>query len=121
MKDRWISAEYPGDGRTPTVGSAGISWEFTDYMIEDGSFVALRDVVLGYTFDKKKLKKAGLNSLRLYASGQNLLYFWGKSYRGINPEARVTTGSYSSPLVNGYQRGGFPIQSTVNIGVELNF
>lgn len=110
-----------GDGRTPTVGSAGISWEFTDYMIEDGSFVALRDVVLGYTFDKKKLKKAGLNSLRLYASGQNLLYFWGKSYRGINPEARVTTGSYSSPLVNGYQRGGFPIQSTVNIGFELNF
>lgn len=96
VKDRWISAEYPGDGRTPTVGSAGISWEFTDYMIEDGSFVALRDVVLGYTFDKKKLKKAGLNSLRLYASGQNLLYFWGKSYRGINPEARVTTGSYSS-------------------------
>ena len=121
VKDRWISAEYPGDGRTPTVGSAGISWEFTDYMIEDGSFVALRDVVLGYTFDKKKLKKAGLNSLRLYASGQNLLYFWGKSYRGINPEARVTTGSYSSPLVNGYQRGGFPIQSTVNIGFELNF
>ena len=42
VKDRWISAEYPGDGRTPTVGSAGISWEFTDYMIEDGSFVALR-------------------------------------------------------------------------------
>ncbi len=121
VKDRWISAEYPGNGRTPTVGSAGISWEFTDYMIEDGSFVALRDVVLGYTFDKKKLKKAGLNSLRLYASGQNLLYFWGKSYRGINPEARVTTGSYSSPLVNGYQRGGFPIQSTVNIGFELNF
>ena len=62
VKDRWISAEYPGDGRTPTVGSAGISWEFTDYMIEDGSFVALRDVVLGYTFDKKKLKikEAGL-------------------------------------------------------------
>ena len=90
-------------------------------MIENGSFVALRDVVLGYTFDKKKLKKAGLNSLRLYASGQNLLYFWGKSYRGINPEARVTNGSYASPLVNGYQRGGFPIQSTVNFGFELNF
>ena len=82
---------------------------------------AAKQTVSLMAIDKKKLKKAGLNSLRLYASGQNLLYFWGKSYRGINPEARVTTGSYSSPLVNGYQRGGFPIQSTVNIGFELNF
>lgn len=122
VKDRWISSAYPGDGKTPSINAGGgIAWEFTDYMIEDGSYVALRDVVLGYKFNKKQLRKIGINSLRLYASGQNLLYLWSSDYRGINPEARMTSGKYSSPLVNGYQRGGFPLQSTVTVGFELNF
>ena len=120
VKDRWVSPDFVGDGKTPYFTN-GVSWQLTDYMIEDGSYVALRDVVLGYTFDKKKLKKIGLGLLRVYASGQNLLYFWSKDYRGINPESRMTSGKYSSPLVNGYQRGGFPLQSTVTVGFELNF
>ncbi len=120
VKDRWVSPDFPGNGKTPYFTN-GVSWQLTDYMIEDGSYVALRDVVLGYRFDKKKLKKIGLNSLRLYASAQNLLHLSAKSYRGINPEARMTSGDYSSPLVSGYQRGGFPLQSTVTVGFELNF
>lgn len=120
VKDRWISPEFPGDGKTPYFTN-GVSWQLTDYMIEDGSYVALRDIVLGYTFDKKMLKKIGVSSLRLYASGQNLLHISAKSYRGINPEARMTSGNYSSPLVSGYQRGGFPLQSVVTLGFELNF
>lgn len=120
VKDRWISPEFVGDGKTPYYNN-GVSWQLTDHMIEDGSYVALRDVVLGYTFNKKKLKKIGISSLRLYASGQNLLHFSSKDYRGINPEARMTSGSYSSPLVGGYQRGGFPLQSTVTAGFEINF
>ena len=122
IKNRWISEDYPGDGRTPSfAANGGISWEFTDYMVEDGSYVALRNVTLGYKFNKKQLKKIGINSLRLYASGQNLFYIWSKDYRGINPEARKTAGSYSSPLINGYQSGGFPLQSTITAGFELNF
>ena len=120
VKDRWISADFPGDGKTPYFTN-GVSWQLTDYMIEGGSYVALRDVVLGYTFDKKTLKKIGISSLRLYASGQNLLHISPKNYRGINPEARMTSGNYSSPLVSGYQRGGFPLQSVVTLGFELNF
>lgn len=120
VKNRWISPESPGDGKTPYFTN-GVSWQLTDYMIEDGSYVALRDVVLGYKFDKKLMKKIGANSLRVYASGQNLLYLWSKNYRGVNPEARMTSGNYSSPLVSGYQRGGFPLQSSVTFGFELNF
>ena len=122
VKNRWISADYPGDGKTPSfAANGGVAWEFTDYLIEDGSYVALRNVTLGYKFNKKQLKKIGISSLRLYASGQNLFYIWSKDYRGINPEARKTSGSYSSPLINGYQSGGFPLQSTVTFGFELNF
>ncbi|MCD8079083.1 MAG: TonB-dependent receptor [Bacteroides sp.] len=120
VKDRWLSPDFPGDGKTPFFDN-GIAWQYTDYMIEDGSYIALRDVVLGYKFQKKQLRKMGLNSLRLYASGQNLLHFSAKNYRGINPEARMTSGKYASPLVDGYQRGGFPLQSTVTFGMEINF
>ncbi len=120
VNNRWINAANPGDGKTPYY-NFGIEWEKTDYEIEDGSYTALRDVVLGYTLPKGTAKRMGLGGLRFYLSGQNLFFIWSDSYRGINPEARVTTGDYRSPLIDGVQRGSFPIQSTVTGGIEINF
>ena len=120
--NRFISAEYPGDGKTPTFANGnGMPWELTDYLLQDASYGALKDVTIGYRFDKKQLRPVHLNTIRLYFSGQNLFYVWGKGYKGINPEARYTSNQYSSPLVDGYQRGGFPIQRTFTIGLEIGF
>lgn len=118
--NQWINAENPGDGRTP-YQNVGIKWEMTDYMIEDGSFWAIRDIILGYKLPKKQIKKMKINGLRFYASAQNLYYHFAKNYRGINPEARFTTNQYASPLVEGYQRGGFPMQRTFTFGIDINF
>ena len=63
------------------------------------------------SLDSKKLK---INELRAYFSAQNLLYFMAKDYRDINPEARRTSGTYNDPLVDGYQRGAFPLNRTFN-------
>ena len=121
-ENRWISPDYPGDGKTPHYANAnGMLWEYTDYLLEDASYMSLRDVSLSYKFDSKILQKIRISSLRLYASGQNLLYVMGKGYRGINPEARRTSEWYQNPLISGYQRGSFPLQRTVTIGLELNF
>ncbi|MDR1585781.1 MAG: TonB-dependent receptor [Prevotellaceae bacterium] len=120
--NRYISPEHPGDGKTPTfAGGNGIEWELTDYLLEDGSYAALRDVTVGYMFDKKLVKKIGVNNIRLYVSGQNLFYIWSKDYRGINPEARYTSSKYSSPLIDGYQRGAFPMQRTFSVGGSVTF
>ena len=54
-------------------------------------------------------------------SGNNLLYFWSKDYKGINPESRFTSGNYTSPMISGYQRGGFPLTSTVTFGFDIKF
>ena len=45
------------------------------------------------------------------------------NYKGINPEARMTSGPYSSsfPLVDGYQRGSFPLNRTYTVGLDINF
>lgn len=121
-ENRYISEEYPGDGKTPHLsGGDGMQWELTDYVLEDASYIALGNLMLGYQFPRKSLKMLGLNNLRVYLTAQNLLYYWYGNYRGINPEARYTSGNYSSPLVDGYQRGSFPIQRTFSAGLEISF
>jgi len=117
--NRWASEEHPGDGKTPTTN--GIAWICTDYDVEDASYISLRNVTLGYTFDKSALRKMHLSKLRLYVSGNNLWFLTANSFRGINVEYRNTSSPYNSPLIGGYQRGCFPVVSTITFGLDINF
>lgn len=119
-KNRWISAANPGDGKTPYYTN-GENWLLTDYVIEDGSYAAIRNIILGYTLPSKFAKKIGVKGIRVYSSADNVLYLMGGSYRGINPEARTTSSQYSSPLIDGYQRGAFPVARTFTFGIDVNF
>ena len=119
VTDRWVSAEHPGDGKTP-YGKIGYDMMLTDYPIQDASYVCLRNATIGYTFTKKMLNSK-LNGLRIYLSGNNLAYIWSKDYKGINPESRMTSGVYDTPMIDGYQRGGFPLTSTVILGIDFKF
>ena len=119
LEDRWVSASHPGDGKTPYAKN-GYDIMFTDVPLQDGSYVCLRNATIGYTFSKKDLKNK-LNGLRIYLSGNNLAYIWSKDYKGINPESRMTSGVYDTPMIDGYQRGGFPLTSTVTFGIDLKF
>lgn len=118
--NRWLSEMNPGDGKTP-YETAGFNWMLTDYVVEDASYFALREVSIGLNLPETMYKQLGLSSLRLYASGQNMYFHSAKGYRGINPEGRSNTGPYASSLISGYQRGAFPIPKTVIIGIDLNF
>ncbi len=118
--NRWVSPAFPGDGKTP-YSTLGLNWMLTDYVVEDASFYALREVLVGYTLPEKFVRKAKINSLRVYISAQNLFYHKAASFRGLNPEARNTSSQYSTPLVDGYQRGAFPVQKTFVFGVDFNF
>ena len=120
-ENRWISPSNPGDGQTPTYNKNGFNWMLTDYVIEDASYYALREIILGYKVSETSIKPLKLNGLRLYMTVQNLYFHKAKGYRGINPEARLTSGPYASSLVGGYQRGSFPIPRTFVFGVDINF
>jgi TonB-linked SusC/RagA family outer membrane protein len=119
-QNRWLSPLYPGDGKTP-YSTNGFNWMLTDYVVEDASYYALREILLGYTVPDKLTKKARLSSLRIYFSAQNLFFHSASGYRGINPEARFTSSQYATPLVDGYQRGSFPLAKTYLLGIDLNF
>ncbi len=119
LRDRWVSPTHPGNGKVPYM-KVGYDMLLTDYPLQDGSYICLRNVSAGYNFSKKQL--AGkLGGLRLYLSGNNLAYLWSKDYKGVNPESRMTSGPYSSPMISGYQRGGFPLTSTITFGADIKF
>ena len=106
--------------RTPTddVDSEFVVQKiFTDDIIQDASYIALRNVNIGYNVPDYFIDKLGLSKFRVYASGQNLLYFTADDYTGWNPEALNKT----SPTQYGYQRGGSPIATTVSLGVNIDF
>lgn len=119
-KNRWISPNNPGDGKTP-YSTVGFNWMLTDYAVEDASYFALREILLGYTVSPQVAKKIGLSSLRVYASSQNLFFNFAKGYRGLNPEARAASAAYASPLIDGYQRGAFPTSRSFVFGIDINF
>jgi len=91
-KNRWVSAMFPGDGKTP-YETSGFNWMLTDYVVEDASYVALRDITIGFTMPEEFAKKCLVNGLRLYFSGQNMYFYTHSNYRGINKEGRITSGA----------------------------
>ena len=85
------------------------------WAVEDGSFLKLSNITLGYTFPKKMINKAGLSSLRLYATGSNLLT-WTK-YTGFDPEVS-TMGNGLTP---GVDFGGYPRSRSYVFGINVSF
>ncbi len=124
LANRWVSPMYPGDGMTTyDKTTSGGDLLLTNHGLMDGSYLAMRDCTFGYTIPDKVVRSFSLSKIRLYFSGQNLLYFMAPGFKGINPEARMTSGPYSSsfPLVDGYQRGSFPLNRTYTLGIDINF
>ncbi|MFC2129299.1 SusC/RagA family TonB-linked outer membrane protein [Bacteroidota bacterium] len=120
--NRWISPMYPGDGQTVyATNTPKAEMLLSDYVVEDASYVALRDVTIGYALPAKVAQALLINNLRAYVSVRNLFYFMGEDYRGINPEARKTNSQYNNPLVDGYQQGVFPLTRSITFGLDIAF
>ncbi|GGG33822.1 SusC/RagA family TonB-linked outer membrane protein [Hymenobacter glacieicola] len=118
--DRWKSAAEPGDGQTPRAvfGDPNINSRVSDRYIEDGSFLRVKNVALGYTFPAKWLGTSTVHaqSLRLYATAQNLLTF--TKYSGFDPEV----GSFGqSSLQTGVDNGAYPVSRTFTVGLNVGF
>lgn len=86
--------------------------------IEDGSYIRLKNISLGYTFKKSVLKKLHLENLRLYANIQNICTITG--YKGYDPEIGANTQD-SSGLVYGLDNGRYPSPTTYSFGLNISF
>ena len=89
----------------------------TDAMIQDASFIALRNLTIGYTFDPSVVENLGLTSVRAYLAGTNLLYIMGDNYTSYNPEGVKGT----DPTIYGAQVGASPVVRSFTLGLNVNF
>jgi hypothetical protein len=103
----------------PTAPNQGFIKQkiFTDSIVQNASYVALRTISLGYDFPEDLLTEFFITNARVYVTGQNLMYITADDYNGLNPESIYNT----SPINYGYQRLGSPINRTLSIGINLNF
>lgn len=114
FEGRWFNENFEADKPV----RRGISWALTDYLVQDASYVSLREVVLGYTLPQNWVDRVGLNRFRIYGAAQNLLYMTADGYTGLNPEG---LRNQNNPLISGYQRGEHPVQKQFTMGIEINF
>lgn len=93
----------------------------SSYYVEDASFLRLKNVVLGYTFPKTMLSKAGIQNLRLYVQAENVLTITG--YSGLDPEYTNVDPSSTSggDLRRGIDMGGWPTTMRFLFGVNFEF
>ncbi|MDR3058023.1 MAG: TonB-dependent receptor [Prevotella sp.] len=89
----------------------------SDRYVEDGSYLRLRNIQLGYTFPVSFSKKAYMQKLRIYVTGQNLFTF--TDYSGADPEVgQITSTNY---LSRGVDIGTYPQAMTITGGVSITF
>jgi len=86
----------------------------TDYFLEDGSFLRLRNIIFGYSIQDNLLKKIGITKLRVYVSAQNPIT-WTK-YTGYDPEV----GS-NNVFNGGLDLGNNPVSSSFIAGLSVSF
>lgn len=110
--DRWTG---PGTSiREPRATNGGNNYNVSDRFLEDGDFIRLRNVQIGYTIPSDLSERIKMNSVRVYVSGTNL--FTITDYSGYTPE--IGGGSVVNTSID---RGVYPIATTITAGLNVVF
>lgn len=114
-KDRW---RKPGDEtwlHRAAWGDPTRNGSVSDRVHEDGSFLKIKSINLGYTLRTDKLKQIGVQNLRIYVVGQNLFTF--TKYTGFDPEVN----SYGNDAQFGFDMNAYPQVKSYTIGLNIAF
>jgi TonB-linked SusC/RagA family outer membrane protein len=112
--DRW-TPENPNStqyARVPSLRPA-------DYLVEDGSFIRLQTVRIGYNLPLKWIAPIRMKSAKVYLAANNLAIF--TNYTGYDPEVTSNQVDYRYPFVQGFDYGGFPRAKTFVAGLNIQF
>ncbi len=112
-EDRW-TPENPTN-RNFRTGGQGPVGRYSTRVLEDGSYLRLKNVTLSYDLPEKWVQKIGMRSINVYVSGQNLWTWTG--YSGFDPEVSVR----NSVLTPGFDFSAYPMSRTVMAGIKMTF
>ncbi|MCC5920858.1 MAG: TonB-dependent receptor [Cyclobacteriaceae bacterium] len=110
--DRWRGEGTSNTQPRPTEG--GYNWQPSDRFVQDGSYLRLRNLTLGYTLRQSTTERMRMKNARVYVSGTNLLTL--TSFSGFSPEF-----ASESVLANGLDLGGYPVTAIYSVGLNLTF
>jgi hypothetical protein len=111
--NRWTADNPTSD--IPAATTSSSNKVFSSRIIEDGSFLRLKTVTLGYTFPTKLMKKWNIDVARIYVAAQNLWTITG--YSGYDPEVSIR----DSALTPGLDYSAYPRAYSISFGVSLGF
>ena len=113
VSNYWKSESDPGDGihSKPMISYNALQSEFATDMVEDGSFIRIRNVQFGYTLGSKALSWSPFSSAKFYINAENLYIF--SSYIGYDPENSTYGGLFA-----GNDYGSTPMPRTITIGAK---
>lgn len=112
VADRWTPTN--ASNTVPAVDGY-VTSELYSRFIEDGSYLRLKNLTLGYTLPESITKKIYISRLRVYATAQNL--FCVTKYSGYDPEVNTK----SSPLMPSFDWGAYPKSRVFTFGLEIQF
>ncbi len=120
VRNRW----KPGNASNTVPSAKGIiRGDITSRFIEDGSFLRLKNVTIGYTFPHRWMRHAYITKLRVYATADNL--FLLSKYSGYDPEVNMGKSpdvtQDKGNLMPGLDWGAYPKSKIFTVGVQLNF
>lgn len=109
-------AELPQLSRSVTNGETNPN----SYFVEDGSYLRMKNVQLGYTIPQPVLARIGLSNARIYLQATNL--FTITDYEGVDPEiGSLSPSLFSSNLDLGVDFGSYPLARTYTLGLSVDF
>lgn len=113
MLNYWTPTNTNTNVPRPVIGDPNANSRDSNRFIEDGDFIKLQNLQIGYSIPLKNKKY--IQRAKLYVTGQNVLTF--TKYRGYDPDFTNNDGLFS----RGYERGSFPNPRTFAMGVEVDF
>ena len=102
-----LNAYFP----KPQFANGSKNFQVSSHYLQNAAYIRLKNIQLGYTLPKKWTEKAGMSSVRIYASGENLLTFT-KMFKEFDPE--TIGGDWGDGKV-------YPLMKTYSIGININF
>ncbi|MDQ3394298.1 MAG: TonB-dependent receptor, partial [Bacteroidota bacterium] len=112
-----VMGRWTGEGTSNTIprpSLGGYNYNISDYFVQDGSFLRLRNIALGYNLPVNLLSKVKINQARIFVRSTNL--FTWTDFSGYSPEV-----ASDDVLSNGIDEGGYPITKIYSVGLNINF
>jgi hypothetical protein len=110
--DRWTPTNP--SNTIPRANPAGSPYQVTSRQVEDGSYIRLKNVQLGYNFSPELLRKIKVSNAKIYISGQNI--FTKTNYSGYDPEVSRFA---QENLSQGTDYGSYPSAKMFLVGLNI--